>query len=1065
MPSDYKEICKDNIRRRGEDFEDIGRLLSEQLYNEKSHFVYELLQNAEDALERRFRQHSEADFSCRVEFKLYPDRLEFRHFGELFNENDVKGIADVLKGTKAKDFKQIGTFGIGFKSVYAFTASPEIHSGDEHFVIKSYIRPEAKCADPTLPIEGCETVFIFPFDHKEFPEENAFELILNKLRGLGARVLLFLRRIEEIKWSIEPDGEEGHYLKETQEVPDMRDAHYITVIGQKSGQDEDENWLIFERPATVPDESYELRVEVAFRLEAKTEDTAVRVAKINDAPLVVYFPTEKATQLGFLVQGPYMTTPARDNIQKDEDWNKTLITETAELFVESLRQLKKMDLLSVSLLEALPIRADAFPEGSMFYPIFSRVKGAFLSEEFLPAEDGTFVAASNAKLARGADLMKLLDRDQLQKLLQSDGEIKWLSGKITQDRAPDLRSYLINELTIDEITPGRFASHLSGDFLTGQSDEWFIEFYQFLPTHKALWRLPRLSLDEGGILQNKPILRLQNGSYANPSRHSNSPSAYLATETDIETSLPIVKVSLSSDDGARKFLQELGIPDLDIVEEVIEKLLPKYLNGSVTVDLEKSEHDLMKINRAYETDSAEKKERLRSELMKTPFILVKLKNGEREYGKIGKVYFETDDLRLYFEGNKSGAFVDSKYSESAMELLRNLGVKEHLRVIQKEINSKGYVIIRAYHGNHVRGIDGFDPDIVVDGLENALESPSVEKSIFIWNKIAVPHSNYICGFVESSSRQTYEDSREKRHVSENFGRLLIDNAWLPNPDGHLHKPGQLTLDDLPEPFVRDEILADRLGMKKNVVAKLAEEAGISEKVLNRAKQIEDATPEIQQQIDSLLQKGDQEKPQQQENIPYTKALAEAFLKPGKEKVDIDGTGGNGGSSPNPTRRREKISEDIADAIENEGEPDERFSLGLRKKWNGKNDQVRMDLAEWYDGRCQICENTFTQCNGDPYFEGLYLVSYTTAGWINRVGNVLCLCAWHGAMFQFGPKEVEEDIIQQILRLKVQQEGGDGNSSIRMKLCGEPVEIKFAEKHLIDLQEMVKKSRKLQLEPS
>ena len=186
------------------------------------------------------------------------------------------------------------------------------------------------------------------------------------------------------------------------------------------------------------------------------------------------------------------------------------------------------------------------------------------------------------------------------------------------------------------------------------------------------------------------------------------------------------------------------------------------------------------------------------------------------------------------------------------------------------------------------------------------------------------------------------------------------------------------------------------------------------------------------------------------------------MKPGKEKVDINGTGG---SSPNPTRRREKISEDIADAIENEGEPDERFSFGLCKKWNGKNDQVRMELAEWYDGRCQICEKTFTQSNGDPYFEGLYLVSCTTAVWINRVGNVLCLCAGHSAMFQFGPKEVEEDIIQQILRLKVQREGGDGNSSIRMKLCGEPVEIKFAEKHLIDLQEMVKKSRKLQLEPS
>ena len=64
------------------------------------------------------------------------------------------------------------------------------------------------------------------------------------------------------------------------------------------------------------------------------------------------------------------------------------------------------------------------------------------------------------------------------------------------------------------------------------------------------------------------------------------------------------------------------------------------------------------------------------------------------------------------------------------------------------------------------------------------------------------------------------------------------------------------------------------------------------------------------------------------------------------------------------------------------------------------------------------------------------------------------------MFQFGPKEVEGDIIQQVMRLKVEAEGGDGHPTIRMKLCGEPVEIEFAEKHLIDLQEMIKKSQEL-----
>ena len=50
--------------------------------------------------------------------------------------------------------------------------------------------------------------------------------------------------------------------------------------------------------------------------------------------------------------------------------------------------------------------------------------------------------------------------------------------------------------------------------------------------------------------------------------------------------------------------------------------------------------------------------------------------------------------------------------------------------------------------------------------------------------------------------------------------------WLPDSDGNMHKPEELGLDDLPESFKRDEKLANELGMKKDVVAKLAEEVGV-----------------------------------------------------------------------------------------------------------------------------------------------------------------------------------------------------------------------------------------------
>ena len=171
---------------------------------------------------------------------------------------------------------------------------------------------------------------------------------------------------------------------------------------------------------------------------------------------------------------------------------------------------------------------------------------------------------------------------------------------------------------------------------------------------------------------------------------------------------------------------------------------------------------------------------------------------------------------------------------------------------------------------------------------------------------------------------------------------------------------------------------------------------------------------------------------QQRNIPFHRALRESFVEP--DKIAIEEGIGYGGSVQNPSRRRTRTSADIAADIENEGKQGARSYFATVKKWKGKNDQVRVNLTEWYGGQCQICDKTFTQRNGEPYFEGLYLVSYTNAEWIDRVGNVLCLCPWHSTMFQFGPKEVDEDIIQQILRLKVQAEGGDGQLAIKLRLC-------------------------------
>ena len=1044
MSIDYNKIRDDNMREYGQGTRHLSFL--GRLYTDRTHFIFELLQNAEDAS------------ASRILFTLFEDRLEMAHDGRPFNEDDVRGVCGVGEGKKSEDLTQIGKFGIGFKSVYAYTTKPKIYSGGESFRVEHYVRPYA--VEPRSTDNPWTTLFDFEFDVSDLDPKTACEEIGKCLRNLSARTLLFLRKIKEIAYKLPDAG--GVYLREETA---QGSARKVEVIGQNNDQEENERWLIFNRPVPGPAASCEVLVEFAFCLEPGTKDKKERIVKIGQSPLVVYFPTEKDTKLGFLIQGPYRTTPARDNISRDDEWNKQLIRETAELVAESLQQLKEMGLLSVSLLETLPIRFEdnwryrydretALREFyKEFYPIFSRVRETLRKEELLPASDGTFVAARNAKLVRGAALMKMLNQEQLGTFFQSDDDIKWLSDEITQNRTPDLRSYLMNELNVEEFTPEVFAGKLSAQFFAGQDDEWFIKLYAFLSDQKVLWRPPLemrgLKGDTEGILRNKPILRLQDGTHVNPFRHDGSPNAYLAVGEDTDTSSPIVKVTISSHSEARQFLVELGIEEIDLVAEVIDKALPKYRHDSVGVETEENRHDLKKIEQAYKTDSQEKQCRLRGALLRTPFILAYLSNEERTaYRKPDQVYFEIDELCGYFRGNKSFAYVGLDHPQA--ELFKNIGVKESISVHRKQKDGQGYVVIKESWGRHERGHQGFDPDIRVDGLECAISTPTVEKSTYIWNRIAVPNSDCIRGTVEKSNRQTFQGSRTESRMS-GFGNLLTDHAWLPDSNGNLYKPSDLTLDDLDGSFVRDEKLADQLGMKKNVISKLAEEAGISKTALDRARQIAAASPEVQQQIDSLLKKKERSQGNRNSN-PYHEALSEAFSAPGRGKSS-DG-GGNGGLSQDSGRRREKIQEDIAASIENEGEHGQQFSFALRKKWKRKNDQVKVAFGEWYGGRCQICDKTFTQKNGEPYFEGVYLVSRTTAGWLDREGNVLCLCAQHSAMFQFGPKEAD-DIVQQVMQLKVKAEGGDRHPAIRMKLCGDPIAIRYAEKHLIDLQEMVK----------
>ena len=107
MPSDYEAITRYNKEQLGKDT--ASRKSQVNMYSDFSHFVFEILQNADDY------------GATHVTFKLSMDELLIEHNGIPFEEENVKAISYFGKGTSRDDLIKTGQFGLGFKSVFAFT--------------------------------------------------------------------------------------------------------------------------------------------------------------------------------------------------------------------------------------------------------------------------------------------------------------------------------------------------------------------------------------------------------------------------------------------------------------------------------------------------------------------------------------------------------------------------------------------------------------------------------------------------------------------------------------------------------------------------------------------------------------------------------------------------------------------------------------------------------------------------------------------------------------------------------------------------------------------------------
>lgn len=793
------------------------------LYNDPSHFIYEILQNAEDAA------------ATEVKFSLHADRLEIDHNGKDFVFEDVEGITGVGNSTKTDDLNAIGKFGVGFKSVFAITQTPLIHSGRYHFRIDKFVLPTQIEPLPNV----AKTRIILPFNHQTRPPEQVYSLIQIKLQDIGLKTLLFLKNIEDIAWCARDAS--GRYYKHTEPCKGRDSVMKTSAISESPQGDDFEKYLIISKAL----EGTGRTIEIAYRLE-DNDDGGERIVPETESKLVVYFPTEKETYLEFLIQGPYKTTPNRENIPLTDEGNQMILQATAELVAQSIAIVKDLGLLNVSFLNILPLNAATKQKSEIYSVIYDRVKETLLSDEpFLPTAKAGYATAAQAILARGRELTDYLQEKDLHLLFKRS---KWLTTDITVDLTSELRDYLMKELSVREVDFEVFCRSITLDFISQKTDAWLIDFYRRLKNQYTIWQ---------GVLRQKPIVRLETGQHVSIYNREGHVQVYLPSDTHSQYNT--IKPALLAHSDVLEFFKQTGVDCPDQYAELVEHVFPTYKQSGDTIEISDDRYlaDILKIHSAYKHLHSVKKSQLVEDLKKLCILDSCNHSGEQFLSRPTEVYYPSEGLQQYFSRCPDAPFIKKEVLETlgpdCNEFLKEIGVNYFPRRI--ECDSP----LSSDEKYNLRGRTGVTSeetlDYTLDGLTECLQGITREESTLLWNLLIAILKDLRNIEIDSFFQGTYQwyyYTDHKRHFDASFLKLLKQAKWLYAATGDAKASGELLTSELAPEYETDStssgILIKQLQFMPDIVDQLPPE---EKTILFLLKEKHITLPQLQEWVKSI----------------------------------------------------------------------------------------------------------------------------------------------------------------------------------------------------------------------
>jgi len=452
-------------------------------YSDQAHFVYELLQNADDA------------GATEAIFKLERDRLLFKHNGtrrfsitspEKEEQDFASGhIGDLNSITGAGGFSTkwmentkgnvIGKFGVGFKAVFQYTTTPEVYDDNMSFRLKDYIVPRLIEKDEPWRNSG-ETLFVFPLDKPEV--RNPHDDIWKKLNSLIFPTL-FLNNLKTVRFS---DGkEEGSYsIKEIvprEEVDDFYVRKVSACSVTSAGKTSVHIWMFDQ----TDDDRH--KYEVGFVVDSTGK------LKPVDYKAFCYFPTKHDTKLKFIIHAPFLLTDSREGIKANEDHNTDMILKLADLSASALEYLCRFSektpprIVTDDVLRVIPVESVDYGDGISFDAFRDAFETLFYSTRVVPTSD-SYVDRHHGYWAESKALPLRFTDSDLSALLSEEGA-KWAFPTIPKEhrsiKQGDAAIFdFIGACTNRAITDAEMIRALTVEFVANKGFAWLEELYKWI---------------------------------------------------------------------------------------------------------------------------------------------------------------------------------------------------------------------------------------------------------------------------------------------------------------------------------------------------------------------------------------------------------------------------------------------------------------------------------------------------------------------------------------------------------------------------------------------------------